>query len=652
MAQHRSAYSRRRAVPAMVLTIFAIATVATAAASTPLASAVSSTVSFDIVAGRTTPTSLGVVSSTYGATPLSSVAQRNAERALDARFVRIPVGYRNGRVTSSAGGSGGTLDVPALVSMYRSWGYRILAVIGGSTTDVDVHAGDPTKIMKALGFDGVDYTAPNEPGNHGLSMADQIALANMIIKEGRALQPGFTLWGPVWSYYDRTKIGAFASALGPLLKGVDYHHYAMGTSSISTTAAMAQTPQYGQEVRELSADLAAKGLPAMVNVDELNLSWRYQDGTAGGNHRFFTAVNTVWMTSALGHILQAGGRGMPYATQNGPLGIMVQAGQVNPDNRPASSPMPAYWGIANWTGAGRWPHFKDTFYATTSSDPTVETFALNNEAGGYNIVVVNKDTANAKNVSLALAGSATGGYSAYRNDPAAPYAAPAKVATGSYRTGTSLALALPPLTVTVLVLDRTAVRAAAPTQPSALRAADGLSAALTWQPPVSNGGLPVTGYRVSRDGEDSTGGGGYSAVLSPTARSFDFSLLVAGSGYHLSVAAVTAAGVGTSWTSALLLTPVPSRALTKLRATAAGPGAVRVSWDPPYLPGNPPITGYRVSRDGRDSTGGGAYATTVAPNVHSFTFTLLASRTQYKLRVQALAAGVTGPVAETAVVTP
>lgn len=447
----------------MVLTLFAIAAFTTAAASTSVPTPVTSTVDFSRVAGRTTPTSLGVVSSTYGATPLSSAVQRDAERTLDARFVRIPVGFRNGRVTSSAGGSGGTLDVPALVSMYRSFGYRILAVIGGSTTDVDVHAGDPTKIMKALGFDGVDYSAPNEPGNQGLTMTDQVALAKMIVTEGRALHPGFTLWGPVWSYYDRGKIGAFATAMGPLLKGVDYHHYAMGTSSLSTAEAMSQTPQYGQEVRDLSADLAAKGLPGTVNVDELNFSWRYQDGTSGGNNRFFTAANTVWMTSALGHILQAGGRAMPYATQNGPLGILVQAGQLNPDNRPASSPMPAYWGIANWTGAGRWPHYRDTFYATTSSDSTVETFAVNNEAGGYNVVIINKDTLNYKGLSLTLAGSADGSFSAYRNDPGAPYAAPAEVATGSYSSATKLAFTLPPLTVTVLVLGKGAGPAAPPT---------------------------------------------------------------------------------------------------------------------------------------------------------------------------------------------
>ena len=53
----------------------------------------------------------------------------------------------------------------------------MVAVIGGRTNDVDVQPGDATKIMKALGFDGIEYTAPNEPGNQGKTLQDQIALA-------------------------------------------------------------------------------------------------------------------------------------------------------------------------------------------------------------------------------------------------------------------------------------------------------------------------------------------------------------------------------------------------------------------------------------------------------------------------------------------
>jgi len=136
--------------------------------------------------------------------------------------VRIPVGYRNGRVTSSAAGASSTLDVPALVAKYRSWGYHIVAVIGGRTNDVDVQQGDATKIMQALGFNGIEYTAPNEPGNLGKTLQDQVNLANMITAEGRALKPDFKIMGPVWAYYDRGQLGSFATSMGSKLGGLTF----------------------------------------------------------------------------------------------------------------------------------------------------------------------------------------------------------------------------------------------------------------------------------------------------------------------------------------------------------------------------------------------------------------------------------------------
>ena len=569
---------RRRSIAAIGLA--AVLIVSLSLAVPPAAdAAVSASGSVDLtkVAARTDPYAIGVGSSTYGANPLSSSAQADAERRLDARTVRIPVGYRNGRVTSSAAGSGGTLDVPALVRTYRSWGYRVIVVIGGRTNDVDVQAGDATKIIQTLGFDGVSYTAPNEPGNHGKSLADQTALATMIVKEGRALRADFRLTGPVWAYYDRSALTGFAASMGDRLGGLDYHHYAMGERSLTTAAAMAETPGYGREVSELRSDLQARGLNVPVIVDELNFSWRYQDGTPGGNNRFFTAVNTVWMTSVLGHILKAGGRGLPYATQNGPLGVMVEAGQVNPDGRPTSSPMPAYWAIANWTGGGRWPHFQDTVYASTSSEANTEVFAVNNEAGGYNLVLLNKDWGDRRVLSLKVSGARAGQYTAYRSDPARPYDAPAAGPATTYGTDPTLQFDLPPMTTTVVVMRPTgtgestptsstpststpktsasptssttptkttaAPTATAPTGLAANRSADGTRATITWSPPATSPST-ITGYRVARDGTDSTGGGAYATTLPAGSRTFSFTLLKPANAYTFSVQAVTASGTG------------------------------------------------------------------------------------------------------------
>ena len=630
----------------------------------------SSTVDFGAVVQRTDPSALGFGSSTYGATPLSSTVQNDAERRLDARSVRLPVGFRNGKVTTSAAGTSGSLDVPALVQRYRSWGYRVLVVIGGRTNDTDIAAGDATQIIRALGVrPDIDYSAPNEPNNRGQSIQDQIANARMIVREGKAIDPAFKIWGPVWTHYDRNTMKTFAAGMGADLGGIDYHHYAMGSTSASTADALRDTVQYGQGITEVKADLAGLGLNKPVNIDELNFSWRYQDGTPGGNNRFFTAVNTVWMTSALGHILKAGGRGMPYASQNGPLGIMVEGGNLNPDNRPASSPMPAYWGIAAWTGGQVWPHYKDTVYNATSSDPTGEVFAVNNEAGGYNVIAINKSEADSKRLSLALRNLPNGSFTAYQSNPAAPYDQPVRIAEGAYSSAAATALTLPRMSVTVVVVkpgtattSPTPAPAPAPAPTSTVPAAplnlvgtsnaDRSQANLTWQPPTSDGGTAVTGYRVSRDGTDSTGGGGYSTVVPAATRSFAFSLLKADTTYRFSVQAVNA--VGTSPEAVVVrsggatASPAPAARTAPAAVQASRDAAgtqVNVSWLPPSSDGGTPVSAYRVTRNGTDSTGGGAYTTDLPATSRNFVFSLLAANAAYQFTVQALHAGVAGPVA-------
>ena len=83
------------------------------------------------------------------------------------------------------------------------------------------------------------------------------------------------------------------------------------------------------------------------------------------------------------------------------------------------------------------------------------------------------------------------------------------------------------------------------------------SATLNWQPPSSAGSSAITGYRVSRDGSDSGGGGAWSVVLPATARSQTFTLLKASTTYNLSVAAVNAAGAGVAATLVAVTSAAP-----------------------------------------------------------------------------------------------
>ncbi|QIG40201.1 PKD domain-containing protein [Microbacterium sp. 4R-513] len=96
-----------------------------------------------------------------------------------------------------------------------------------------------------------------------------------------------------------------------------------------------------------------------------------------------------------------------------------------------------------------------------------------------------------------------------------------------------------------------------PTAPASVTAAQSGagSATLRWSPPSSPGDSPITGYRVSRDGVDSSGAGPWSYVLSADRRDFTFTKLVAGQAYTLSVQAVSSVGTGPAGSAVVSIAP-------------------------------------------------------------------------------------------------
>ena len=144
---------------------------------------------------------------------------------------------------------------------------------------------------------------------------------------------------------------------------------------------------------------------------------------------------------------------------------------------------------------------------------------------------------------------------------------------------------------------RGATNAARPGQPRSPRArADGpTSITLTWEAPASDGGAPVTGYRIRARGPND---GAWITVRANTgteATAFTHTGLKPATRYRYQVAAINRVGSG-AWSgeTATVTDPDLPGAPSGLAARAAGTSRIDLSWNAPGNTGGAPIRGYRV----------------------------------------------------------
>ena len=178
------------------------------------------------------------------------------------------------------------------------------------------------------------------------------------------------------------------------------------------------------------------------------------------------------------------------------------------------------------------------------------------------------------------------------------------------------------------------VPATAPTAPTNLQvnpAANGQSATVTWSPPASNGGSPVTGYTVTR-----TGG---TPVDLGVVGTHTWTGLTPGSTYTFTVAAKNAVGTGPAASQSVTLPATPSAPTGLVVTPAANGQSATVTWSPPASNGGSPVTGYTVTRTGGTPVDLGVVGT--------HTWTGLTPGSTYTFTVAAKNAVGTGPAAST-----
>jgi hypothetical protein len=189
-----------------------------------------------------------------------------------------------------------------------------------------------------------------------------------------------------------------------------------------------------------------------------------------------------------------------------------------------------------------------------------------------------------------------------------------------------------------------------PAAPTAVTAtAGGASATVKWTAPTSDGGSPITGYKVIP----------YKSGVAQTATNVEAEVsttvitgLTPGASYTFKVAAINAIGTGAESVASNAVTPTTATvpgAPTAIGATAKSSGAV-VTWTAPASNGGSPVSGYKVV----PYKSGVAQVATTVGNVTTATVGGLADGVGYTFKVAAINAIGTGAESATAsaVVTP
>ncbi len=113
---------------------------------------------------------------------------------------------------------------------------------------------------------------------------------------------------------------------------------------------------------------------------------------------------------------------------------------------------------------------------------------------------------------------------------------------------------------------------------------------VTWQPPSSNGGSSITGYKVYRSNAET---GTYSLIASPSGMIYDDTNLNNGQTYWYKISAINIAGEGAT-TSTISATPATVPDVPQRLTAIPGDSQVKLSWTVPAFNGGSDITGYNV----------------------------------------------------------
>ncbi|MGO1068761.1 hypothetical protein [Lysobacter sp. CA199] len=473
-ARHRWAQAALKS--AVAIGLAALATVASAADATRLAAPAANVfVDFTAHGQPTSEYSLGSTVSTFadGGSNLikgpNSAQWRQYLADLGPLVWRIPLFHHDGQVGSAAGGIHGGNEGEAYIRAIKGIGGIPMIAVGGTSNDNDIRAGDAAALVRYFNDNGgqrggpvVDYIIGNEPDNgfgmdpyiHGGNGSDGFhAIATAM--RGASAQ-SLSLAGPslvTWADYKYGDFRQFFAASHADTDVVDFHKYGSGSplGNLGTTA------DYGAAIawlrNEIDQYFGDRAGGIAIQLGEFNYnSWYGAQWRAS----FYTSRNTVHTASLIGHVLRAGGNAYQYSDNNGPLGLLTDGTDRNDQPAGKQLRLPAYWGVSAWSG-GIWSRrYGESMVAASTQVSDLEVFATDN---AKKIVLINKSETTDRQAVIALTGTASGRYTAWRHargmDPAnfvggAQYQPPAKVANAAAFSQGRISVSVPWMSVVVI----------------------------------------------------------------------------------------------------------------------------------------------------------------------------------------------------------
>lgn len=387
---------------------------------------------------------------------------------LKAGYYRIPLGWQNGIVVSSARGNHSPTTGDAWISAIKAYGGTPEIVIGGNNTipnsDVSFSPDDAANMVRHFNKPTAGAANPvhlwvigNEPDVSQMSIQTYCSLFNASAVKMKAVDPTIQVVGPAWAFFNAPTLTTFLQCAGNNLDVLDWHHYAQGSSFLSNAVAMAQTGNWENEVnqaRQLIRQIVpARASQIQIQVGEYNWSWRTNNGYPGwngGDDRFYQAIDTAWVTSVAAHVARAGARSDYYADLGGAGGLAISDQTAAAHfGRQVLDPMPSYYGLEMLTGGNLFRGFGSTMVSANTSLNNVEIYASSN---GKNIVMINKDGAAIQSASISLKGFGGGSVDVWQTDPNAPFNPPTRKATLVSVTNI-VGYSLPPYSVTTFVMN-------------------------------------------------------------------------------------------------------------------------------------------------------------------------------------------------------